>query len=189
MSTPPQLSESASPFPFGELTEAYLRVLNEVDRGLNIYIHSLVASNSDAQDLLQEVRITMWKHFGSFVPGTNPLAWARKIALNQILNYRRSEQKRSAFCNDREFIEAVAQEIERQSCSLDFRTDRLRDCLRKLPDAHRKLILWRYFEECGVEEIAQKTERSVEAVYRLVSRIRVALQECIQKQPANPSNV
>jgi RNA polymerase sigma-70 factor (ECF subfamily) len=182
MSSPPQPNESA------EATEAYLQLLNAVDRGLNVYIHSLVASNTDAQDLLQEVRITMWKHFGSFVPGGNPLAWARKIALHQILNYRRSQRKRSALSMDREFIEVVAQEIDRQSSSLNSRTEHLRDCLRKLPDSHRKLILWRYFEECGVEEIARKTERSVEAVYRLVSRIRVVLQECVERQQAKPRN-
>jgi RNA polymerase sigma-70 factor (ECF subfamily) len=162
-------------------TEAFLQFLNQVERGLNLYVHSLVSSNSDARDLLQEVRITLWKNFAAFEPGTNPMAWARRIALHRILNYRRSEKRRSAFSADPEFLEAVAGEIERQSRDLDSRADRLHECLRKLPDAHRKLILLRYFDECGVDEIAQKTERTVEAVYRLVSRVRVVLQECMEK--------
>ena len=34
--------------------------------------------------------------------------------------------------------------------------------------AHRKIVVWRYYEECGVEEIAAKSERTVEARYRLL---------------------
>ena len=169
-----------------EPAEAFLQLLNSVDRGLNLYIHSLVASNSDAQDILQEVRITMWRHFSAFAPGTNPQAWARKIALNQILNHRRSARRRQVLPLDAEFIEAVAEEIDRQSDGLELRSESLRECLRKLPETHRQLILWRYFEECGVSEIAAKTGRSVEAVYKLVSRIREAILECMKRREAGP---
>lgn len=174
---------SNSPQP-SELTEGYLRLLNTVDRGLSAYIHSLVPSNDDAQDVLQEVRITMWRHFPTFVEGSNPQAWARKIALHQILNHRRSERRRCGVFSDAEFIEVVAEEIDRQWDGLSARSAALRDCLRKLPDGHRKMMVWRYFEECGVEEIAQKTQRSVDAVYRLVSRIRESLLECMERKPS-----
>ena len=69
---------------------------------------------------------------------------------------------------------------------LDHKADALRVCLRKLPEAHRKNIVWRYFEDCGVQEIATKSERTVEAVYRLLSRIREVLNECVSRQLAQP---
>jgi len=74
-------------------TEAYLRLLTQHDRWLATYVYSLVASAADAQDILQEVKVTMWKQFAKFEVGTNFRAWARKIATNQILNYRRAVQK------------------------------------------------------------------------------------------------
>ena len=76
----------------------------------------------------------------------------------------------------------MAAEIDRRSDALDGRADALKACLRKLPEAHRKIVLWRYYEDCGVEEIATKSERSVEAVYRLLSRIRGVLNDCVSRQ-------
>src|SRR6187401_1951822 len=111
-----------------EQTEAYLRLLNQHDRWLATYVYSLVSRPADAEDILQEVKVTMWKHFANFAPGTNFRAWARKIATNQILNYRRSEQRRPNSTLDDEFIEAVAAEIDRRATTLDHKADALRLC-------------------------------------------------------------
>jgi RNA polymerase sigma-70 factor (ECF subfamily) len=168
-----------------ENTEAYLRLLNQHDRWLATYVYSLVSRPADAEDILQETKVTMWKHFASFEAGSNFRAWARKIATNQILNYRRSEQKRPNTTLDDQFIEAVAAEIDRRADTLDRKADALRLCLRKLPEPHRRIIVWRYYEDCGVEEIATKSERTVEAVYRVLSRIRGVLNECVNRQLAH----
>src|SRR5215217_1942610 len=98
-----------------EQTEAYLRLLNQHDRWLATYVYSLVSRPADAEDILQEVKVTMWKHFATFETGSNFRAGARKIATNQILNYRRSEKKRPGATLDDAFIEAVAAEIDRRA--------------------------------------------------------------------------
>ncbi len=168
--------------------EEYLTLLNEHGRSLAAYVHTLVPVLEDAEDILQACRVTMWKHFSSFEIGSNFSAWARKIALNQILNYRRSEKRRKVFSADSKFIEAVAAEIDRQSDQLDARSDALRSCLAKLPTAHRNTVLLRYFEDLDVEEIAKKTNRTAGAVYRLLSRIRTVLNDCIT-QSLNPQTL
>ncbi len=182
-SSPPAPSDPAAS------TEAYLRLLTAHDRWLAAYVYSLVASAADADDILQEVKVTMWKQFGKFQPGSNFRAWARTIATNQILNYRRSSKRREHSLLDEQFIEAVAGEIDRRAEQLDARADALRLCLRKLPEAHRTIVLWRYFEDCGIEEIAAKSARTVEAVYRLLSRIRAVLNECVSRQIAAGASV
>lgn len=130
--------------------------------GLAAYVYSLLPGGADTDDVLQEAKIVMWKQFGRFEAGTNFRAWARTIALHLVLNYRRSD------------------EWDRQAEGLKF-------CLRKLPEAHRAIVVWRYYEDCDVEEIAGKSDRSVEAVYRLLSRIRKTLGECVRRQLAVPS--
>ena len=159
--------------------ENYLQLLAEHDRALAIYVHGLVASTADAEDILQECKVTMWQHFGKFEPGTNFPAWARKIALNRILNYRRSEKRRATSPVDPAFIEAVAAEIDRNPDHFERRAEALRECLYKLPKPHRQAIVWRYYEDCEVDEIGEKTNRSAGAVYRLLSRIRRVLADCV----------
>ncbi|MEA3209688.1 MAG: polymerase sigma-70 factor, subfamily [Chthoniobacter sp.] len=165
-------------------TEAYLRLLTQHDRWLAAYVYSLVPRAVDADDILQEVKVTMWKHFAKFEAGSNFRGWARKIATNQILNYRRAEQRRPNSELEEAFIEAVAAEIDRRAEVLDRRADALRQCLRKLSEAHRKVVVWRYYEDCGIEEIAAKSQRTVEAVYRLLSRVRGVLNDCVSRQLA-----
>jgi RNA polymerase sigma-70 factor (ECF subfamily) len=161
--------------------EAFLRLMAEHERWLASYVYSLLPGAAEADDILQECKVVMWKQFARFAAGTNFRAWARTIALHQVLNHRRAEQRRPYAVLDREFIEAVAAEIDRRSDELDLQSEVLKQCLKKLPEAHRAIVVWRYYEDCGVEEIAAKTDRSVEAVYRLLSRIRRVLSECIQR--------
>lgn len=164
--------------------EVYLRLLAEHERALATYVYSLVNSAADAADILQECKLSMWRMFDRFEPGTDFRAWGRKIAIHQILNFRRASKRRPDSPLDQAFIEAVAAEIDRRADQLDRKADLLRHCLRKLPEAHRAVVVWRYYDECEVEEIAAKSARTADAVYRLLSRIRKILNDCISRQLA-----
>lgn len=181
MSVPTPHEPATNPDDRGEL---FLRTLAEHERWLAAYVYSLVSRVADADDILQECKVTLWKQFSSFTPGTNFRAWARTIALHQILNYRRSEQRRPWSPADQAFIEAVAGEIERRGDQLERQSDGLRHCLQKLPEAHRAIVVSRYYEDRSIDEIAAQSGRTAEAVYRLLSRIRAALNDCIQRQLA-----
>ena len=163
------------------LTEQFLRELTRHERWLTTYVLSLVAHLFDAEDILQEVKLTLWRHFAQFEPGTNFRAWARTVALHQILNFRRSRKKHAGSQLEEKFIEAVALELDRQAESCEQQADLLTRCLQKLPQAHRQIVVWRYFEDCSVTEIATRSRRSTEAVYRLLSRIREVLAECVRR--------
>lgn len=160
-------------------TEEYILLLNEHERAIARYVHTLVNDPTDAEDILQACRLTLWKKFDDFETGTSFVAWARKIALHQVLNYRRSSKRRPVYATDPALIESIAGEIDRQSDRWDDRSEALRSCLLKLPEAHRQTILLRYFEGFEIQEIARQTDRSEGAVYRLLSRIRSALGKCV----------
>ncbi len=164
------------------LTESYLRLLTQHDRWLATFVYGVVGNHADADEILQDCKVAMWKHFGSFTEGSNFRGWARTFATHHVLNYRRAAKRRPCTALEAEFIEAVAGEIEQRADQLDARAEALQNCLRKLPEAHRKIVVWRYYEDCGVEEIAAKSERTVEAVYRLLSRIRGVLNDCVSRE-------
>lgn len=168
--------------PEADSAEKYLVLLNENERSLAAYVHTLVDSQEDAEDILQACRLTMWKKFPDFEEGTHFLAWARKIALHQILNHRRSHKRKPSFATDPAIIEAVAEEIDRRPEDFARRTEALHSCIAKLPDAQRRTIQLRYFEECDIDQIAAKTKRTEGAVYRLLSRIRSNLNDCIRNE-------
>lgn len=161
----------------------FIGLLTQHDRALGTYVYSLVPASADADDILQQTKMVMWRHFDRFEPGTNFLAWARKIAFHQILGHRR-RLKRGHLPLSEEMLEAIGVEVERLADQGGGRREALQSCLGKLPREHRQLVLLRYFEDLGVPEIAARLGSTVAAVYRALSRVRLALLDCVQKQTA-----
>jgi RNA polymerase sigma-70 factor (ECF subfamily) len=176
--------ESPPPPTDPDRTEAFLRLLTEHERRLALYVTGLVACPQDAQDVMQEGKIIMWRQFHQFELGTNFPAWARKILFYQVLAYRRrSKRTRSEHLSD-VLLERLSEESE--SAVREQRWERrekaLRECVTKLSPEHREILELRYREEASIEGISRRTERTEGAVYRLLSRLRKNLYLCVEKQ-------
>jgi RNA polymerase sigma-70 factor (ECF subfamily) len=172
-----------------ERTEAFLRLLNQHERRLGLYVTGLIHCPQDAQDVLQEGKIVMWRQFDQFELGTNFAAWARKILFYQILAYRRrSKRHRGETLSDR-MLEMLSEESETaiREKRWENREKALDECVTKLSDEHREILLLRYRDESSIEGISHRTERTEGAVYRLLSRLRKNLFQCVEKQLQEPA--
>jgi RNA polymerase sigma-70 factor (ECF subfamily) len=165
-------------------TEAFLRLITEHERRLAIYVTGLVVCPQDAQDVLQEGKIVMWRQFHQFELGTNFAAWARKILFYQILAFRRRcKRDRSEFLSDR-LLETLSEESESaiKEQRWQKREKALQECVTKLSGEHREILELRYRDEASIEGISRRTERTEGAVYRLLSRLRKNLHQCVEKE-------
>jgi RNA polymerase sigma-70 factor (ECF subfamily) len=161
--------------------EEFVFLLARHDRMLGGYVSSMVPHAPDADDILQETKAKLWRHFDDYETGTNFGAWARKVAFHQVLAFRKRRNRDRLDFSD-EFIQAVAEEAERSAPQLEARQRVLQVCIAKLPGDHRKVVLLRYDEQLSLEEIAGRTSRTVGALYRLLSRVRRVLHDCVSKQ-------
>lgn len=164
-------------------TTAFLELLTTHERALSIYVHSLVPRDSAAEDILQQTKMLLWKHFDDFQAGTNFLAWARKTAFHQILTHRR-QKKREHLPLDEVALEALGMAVTQLAGDVSQRQEALRACLARLPKEHRQLVQLRYYEDLEVEQVAEKLRRTSGAVYRALSRVRMSLMECVERQIA-----
>lgn len=165
-------------------TEAFLRLLTEHERRLALYVTGLVACPQDAQDVMQEGKIIMWRQFHQFELGTNFPAWARKILFYQILAHRRrSKRHHSEFLSDL-LLERLSEESESalREQRWEHREKALQSCVRQLSSEHREILEMRYRDEASIEGISRRTDRTEGAVYRLLSRLRKNLYLCVEKQ-------
>ena len=167
--------------PGHDRTQEFMELLTQHDRALGVYVYSLVRDGADADDILQQTKLILWRCFAQFEPGTNFLAWARKTAFHQVLTHRR-QTKREHLPLSEETLEALHHEVERLGDMGDARRDALRACLAKLPAEHRQLVTLRYFEDLEIEQIADRIRSTVAAVYRALSRVRYALLGCVEKE-------
>lgn len=162
-------------------TTQFLELLNANDRALSLYVYGLVPRDSEAEDLLQQTKMLLWKHFDDFQLGTHFLAWARKIAFHQVLSHRR-KRKRQPLPLEDEVLQAIGDAVSALAEQPSARHEALRLCLAKLPAEHRQLIQLRYFQDLEIEQVAKQIQRTEGAVYRALSRIRISLMDCVQKQ-------
>jgi RNA polymerase sigma-70 factor (ECF subfamily) len=145
------------------------------------YIHALVPSRHDADDILQETSMVVCRKFEEFQQGTDFVAWACQIAWWQIRAARQKFARSKVVFND-ELMEAMAPQFQELSRETDDRHEALGRCLKKLHPRDRELVLTRYESGQGVEEAARRSGRSLEAAYRALNRIRKLLFDCVNNQ-------
>ena len=167
-------------------TQVFLELLAEHERAIRVYVIAMVASMTEAEEILQDTRLAMWKHFDSFEEGSNFRAWGRKIAYHRILALRtnKSREKRRRELSEKfyERLNEATEEVLEENREARV----LQDCLGKLRSGHREIIRRRYHDEETVEEIAQAMGRTVAATYRVISRIRESLRKCVHEQKLSP---
>ena len=160
--------------------EHFIQLLAEHERRLAAYVMTFVSSPTDADDILQETKMWLWRSFDQFEAGTSFGAWARQAAfyrIQQFFRKRGTESKRLVFSDAclSQLAEAFEQDVDRR----EYRIEKLSDCVSGLSPKHRQILALRYGEELVVEEIASRIGRTVSATYRVLSRIRLALRDCV----------
>jgi RNA polymerase sigma-70 factor (ECF subfamily) len=158
--------------------EAFVSLLGQNQRRLHLFVAGLVHNPADADDIIQETNLVLWREFHTFTPGTNFAAWARAVAFNQVLAWRKRQQRDRLVFSDA-FLTAVAAELTADAERLEERARLLTGCMERMPPHHRELLRLRYTEGNTVESIAARLNRTTEAVYRMLSRLRQALHECV----------
>jgi len=167
--------------------DEFVRLLGQNQRRLYVYVMSMVPNLTDAEEILQETNLLLWRDFDRFQRGTNFAAWACKVALNQTLTWRK-RKRRDKLQFTSEFIEAVAAETSAEAERLEERAIRLAHCIEMLPEKHRRLLSSRYRDQREIEAISREEGRTPGAVYRSLSRIRASLHECVSRSLTKDSN-
>ena len=160
--------------------ELFARLLATCQRRVFLYVLSLVHHPADAEEILQEANLVLWRKFDQYQSGTDFARWACRVAYYEVLKFR-EKQGRSERVFSSEFIEVMAVEADASLEEADPRRRALGGCLGKLRWTDRELIMRRYQPGATTRSVAEAVGRSVQGTRRALHRIRVALLECIQR--------
>ena len=161
-------------------TTEFVRLWTLHGQRIYAYLVILTSNHADADEIFQEVGISLWKKFDQFTPGTNFQAWARKIAFNRVRNFRRLHYHQTLLCSPR-FLETIDQRISKRSSILDAQHDALIECFEKLPPRQKDLIDRRYQPGATPASVAKQTGRNTKAIYQALWRIHNSLFRCVRK--------
>ena len=160
--------------------EDFLKLFLRHQDDLRAFLGSVVRDRAAAEDLFQEISLVLWQSFGNYDPARPFGAWARGIAVKKVLQGR-EKTRRLPLAFSPAAIQAVLDAYDRTE-SLAPDPGDLRDCISKLPPRSQSLLAMRYEKSLKLHEIAKEVGSTLDAVHKLLSRIRENLQECLQRR-------
>jgi RNA polymerase sigma-70 factor, ECF subfamily len=162
--------------------EQFMALYSSHQRRLYLYTVTLLPASVDAEDVLQEANLVLWRKFELYERGTNFFAWACQIIRYEVLKYR-EKRARAARLLDPDVFDRLAEVAIRQVEHLDESHRRaLVDCMDRLKAGDRDLMRQRYADAREVQAIAAAMNRSPNAVSKSLGRIRRLLLECINSE-------
>jgi RNA polymerase sigma-70 factor, ECF subfamily len=154
---------------FGTLVERYQRPMAALVSRMVIG-----GSNSDVDDILQELFLRAWRGLPRFRGDAQFSTWLYRIAVNTAIKYKsRNKNQNQLTVSSEDLIGGIERFSETDAshhdpAELALRAERdaqLRKAIASLPEKHRVVIVLHYFESRSCEEIAEIVECSVGTVW------------------------
>ena len=125
------------------------------------HIRKMVIDHDDADDLVQEVFVKVWKHIGNFREDAQLYTWIYRIATNECLNFLRKKRIR-LFLPIHDVQNELAEKLDSSPyIDGDEIQLKLQKALLKLPNKQRMVFNMKYFDEMKYDKISEITGTSV----------------------------
>ena len=167
--------------------DQFMTELMQHQRRLFQHIHLLLPRQQDAEDVMQNTLVVLWKKFDQFDPATSFYNWAARVAYLEAKNYRRRNERMVTILDDATF-EQIAAAMNDRVDVLEARRETMEHCVDKLRSNDRELLELRYLPGATVKHIADQLGRPANSVCKSLARIRQSLWNCVNEEIAGKAN-
>jgi RNA polymerase sigma factor (sigma-70 family) len=144
--------------------EAFNLLLNKYQQKIYWHIRRLVIDHDDADDLVQDTFIKVWKNLDKFRSDSQLYTWIYRIATNESITFLNKKKQR----NNTPLDEVSEELSETLIASSDFNGDKvqlkLQQAILTLPEKQRLIFNMKYFDDLKYEDISEITGTSVGAL-------------------------
>lgn len=170
-----------------ERYEEFVALFARNEPSLRAFIRSLVRSWDDADEVMQNTGLVLWRKFADFEPesdaATDFFRWACVVARFEVLAWRR-DKARDRHVFDPDLVEMLSEEAAEQHKNLRGERRALESCLAKLPQNLRQVVMAAYEPGVKLNEVARELGKSAGAFYKKLNRTRASLLDCIETEMA-----
>lgn len=148
-------------------------------RGLRTFATRYLGHAADAEDVVQEVFVTVWKQAARFDPGRGRAStWLYRITANRCIDQRRRRALRNFFGLDDIGEEPATPEVNAETATAARQELAIvRNGLSRLPERQRMALLLRAVGELDIGGIAEVMGTSAGSVEQLLVRGRRTLKD------------
>ena len=139
---------------------AYTAIVKKYQEKLYWHIRRMVVDHEDANDVLQNVLIRVWKGLENFREDSQLFTWLYRIATNESLTFL-EQQKKKASVSLSDVETGLSNKIKAdQNFDANKLEWKLQLAIQQLPEKQRVVFSLRYYEEMPYEEMSRVLETS-----------------------------
>lgn len=143
--------------------EAFERIVHAIYKKLFLFTVSLVRSEAEADDIMQEVFMKIWLHRTSFATIDNPMAWIHTVIANTASNHLRALLRRELRIKKLQDQLAATARMEDQ-LDARFTQSLIDEVVSRLPAKRKQVFLLSRREGLSRKEIASRLNISEHTV-------------------------
>lgn len=160
--------------------DRFIRLFSKCQCNLYAFILGMTHNAADADDLLQELNVALWKKRRSYDPQHEFLRWAIGFARIEIKNYRRKNAKTRLLFSD-DVLNTLAADWPSDVSYHEQRLAALASCVKKLGSVEYQFISGFYRKNVSVNKLAELHDTPASTIYKILNRAREALYRCVQR--------
>lgn len=144
--------------------QAFAFLVQQQSPRLYSAIRRIVYRHDDADDILQETFIKVWKNISTFRGNSKLSTWIYSIATNEALSHLRKEKRQRKLPLETDEYDLAAMLKSEPYFNGDELVIEFMNAIDKLPEKQKLTFELRYFEELPYNEISEITGTSVGAL-------------------------
>lgn len=127
------------------------------------HIRRMVIDHDEANDLLQDTFIKVYRSIGNFEGKSALYTWLYRIATNECLSYLQKKKRQNSTSLDQS--ENIARQLEADSWFDGSKAQvLLQEAIDTLPEKQKLVFNLRYYDEMGYQEMSEILDTSVGAL-------------------------
>lgn len=144
--------------------EAFQKLLSEYQRPLYSLIRSMVLNHDDADDVLQNTFIKVFRHLKDFKGESKLFSWMYRIATNEAITFLNQKARRGHTTSEAmqsKMVDNLKADQYFDGSDIQFK---LQQAIALLPEKQQLVFKMRYFEEIKYEAMSEILGTSVGAL-------------------------
>ncbi|MDD5071437.1 MAG: RNA polymerase sigma factor [Patescibacteria group bacterium] len=167
--------------------DCFLYLMKRYEKKLLAYILKISSFNHDeAEDILQEVFIKIYKNLNDFDTGLKFSSWAYRITHNQVISHYRKVKSRpqavSLDLNDKILANLSSDLDIREEIDISYFKKNVKKILENLDIKYREVLVLKFLEEKGYKEISDILKKPMGTVATLINRAKREFRQELERQ-------
>jgi len=138
----------------------FTAIIKKYQEKLYWHIRRMVVEHEDANDVLQNMFIKVWKGLENFREYSQLYTWMYRIATNECLSFLEQQKKRKTVSLSNEETGLSNQLKADKNFDINKAEWKLQLAMQQLPEKQKAVFILRYYDEMPYEEMSRVLETS-----------------------------